>query len=476
MPLWKEDELINASSLCGIKDTNRVKESFLIAGGVARCVFDDSNPRATILEAITGTDNLPQCSHSMIAYMDAERARYLNKVGGTLLCLDVPEGTQLSFDNKQMVAGSLFKGFKMIPQGAHLFCYSAADLSNGVSPPSVQSKFLYFNAGDVIVRKWSAETEGMVELSQTELEAYIQGVRAMDFDRGLAPYPVDDPDAATWRQLTMHITARLLDRILPISRVIDGDASDYDNALDNGRRRRTDTKERDVLAKLDRDLGQFREARGRTVDPGTNETGDVSKERWGVPYFSVIPRGPPVGATPAEVSRWHVDRSQALRSVLDKYCSGGHDDELIGEIQFSFVLFVYGLAYSGFLQWRNLVTLVLQSDALVHSHAPLFTLFLCALRAQLSAGPTDLFASDISTNLFLKPLLVSFIEANFDSVSAPPDARLFEEVRAIKRLAENHLHWQISVFELPTPGEEPNPYDEANEDLPVIVYTEDSGF
>ncbi|GAM22755.1 hypothetical protein SAMD00019534_059300, partial [Acytostelium subglobosum LB1] len=454
--------------------------------------------------------------------MDNERAHRLNDIGTTLLCLNVPEGTQVALDNKQMVSGPSFKGFKMIPHGAHIFCYSAADQTNNVSPPSVQSRFFYVDErkqpGRVIILKWSTELEDFVDehsssqlqqqqqqqqhggldgssptlsqqsaiLTQQEIESYTMAVKKLEFDRNLAPYPIDDNCHFQWLALTSHITQSLLDRIMPISGVINGDADDYENAQDNRRPRMPDAKEAEILAKLDRDLNEFRKLRNPQHQHEQSEQleedeAKTTKERWGVPYYSVLSRAPSKGSTPTEISMWNMDKSHSLRTVIKRYYAA---DEygLIGEIQFCYVLFIYGLAYGSFLQWKNLVTLMLQCDAMVDSNPRLFTTFLRVLQHQMEVGPADMFDSDISSNMFLKPLLKGFIESNFDEIGGSGKVndkdndkrQLFEQVLAIRRMVENKFKWNLTLFEI---GMDDNNQDhymgEDNEDLPVVVYEDD---
>ena len=51
--------------------------------------------------------------------MDQDLARRLLVEGGTLLVLDVPEGTNFGIDLKSWETGERFKGVKMIPPGLH---------------------------------------------------------------------------------------------------------------------------------------------------------------------------------------------------------------------------------------------------------------------------------------------------------------------------------------------------------------------
>lgn len=55
--------------------------------------------------------------------MDQETAQILFREGATMVCIDVPEGTEFGFDYSSWTAGPLFKGVKMIPPGIHFVYY-----------------------------------------------------------------------------------------------------------------------------------------------------------------------------------------------------------------------------------------------------------------------------------------------------------------------------------------------------------------
>lgn len=51
--------------------------------------------------------------------IDQNEARRMLLEGGTLLVLDVPEGTNFGIDLKSWETGDKFRGVKMIPEGVH---------------------------------------------------------------------------------------------------------------------------------------------------------------------------------------------------------------------------------------------------------------------------------------------------------------------------------------------------------------------
>eukprot|EP01132_Coremiostelium_polycephalum_P002213 gene2213-2728_t len=330
--------------------------------------------------------------------------------------------------------------------------------------------------GIVIIKKWNNDIEDFY--SGEELEkvmpedtrsAFIKGVYRFEFDQSLGPYPwIASPEnigqLQTWSALTRYITPRLLDRITPIGGTISGEACGYNQDSQDTR------KEQQILADLDLKLSDFKKSRLKHEEnKNSNQDDDEDEveekiekeisnmttndnEHWGIPYFSRIQKRPKKGSTPAQISKWNLDKSEVLQKVLDRY--DGFDEDVLGEIQYSYLLFIYGHAYIAFLQWKNLVILFLQSDDLVKQKLELFTNFFKILKEQLQEGPIDMFTSDLSGNIFIKPLLKNFIESNYpqDSPDAIPqepglELNLFKSVLEFKHLVESKFKWNLNIFQ-----------------------------
>lgn len=60
--------------------------------------------------------------------MEQEEARRKLEEGGVMLCMGVPQGTELHCDMAGLVVGPKFRGIKMLPPGLHLFCWDAGQV------------------------------------------------------------------------------------------------------------------------------------------------------------------------------------------------------------------------------------------------------------------------------------------------------------------------------------------------------------
>ncbi|KYR01101.1 hypothetical protein DLAC_02201 [Tieghemostelium lacteum] len=436
--------------------------------------------------------------------MDNDRARELTLHGGTLLCLDVPEGTQIGFDNKLWTSGPLFKGIKMIPPGIHMFYTMTSNAFDESSP--VNSYFLRFvepnpkntpnpenedepklEYGQVILKKWNRELEEFHrddDISSEELSAYTEGVHRFDFDKNLAPYPYDDPSTLLWKKLTKHVSPSLLKRILPLSGVINGEACSFTNESTS-----IDRQEKKLLSELDLKLKQFNDSRknipsksiperisknptnSNNNNNSSTSNGKPESSNWGVPNFTKIPITPPKSLNIKNMTKWNMDKSQCLEYLLKKHYST--DEDIIGEMEFSYVLFVYGLTWSGFQQWKALVSLFLQCDDLVQLKPTLFTEFFQMLYNQISESPEDMFQSDLTSNIFLKPLLKSFIESNYSQTSEPKQdenhEKLFKSVIQLKNLFESKFKLNLNLFNEVGNYQDDYNDDDDEEDKPMII-------
>ena len=136
--------------------------------------------------------------------MTPEQALELVKQGGFILCLDVPKGIEFGIDLRSYSVGEQFQGIKMIPaRGLHLVT-CGGDLERfGV--------FLRFRTADVHVMSWDASTEMLrMEPPSEQRERYEEGVRRMEFDQRLGPYPI--ATERQWRSLSAYVSEEVLSR------------------------------------------------------------------------------------------------------------------------------------------------------------------------------------------------------------------------------------------------------------------------
>lgn len=71
----------------------------------------------------------------------------------------------------------------------------------------------------VLVRRWSLETQDFEKLEEQQEElAYQEGVRNMDFDKGLGAYPMENH--GQWQGLSNYISTQVIQKIESLNSII----------------------------------------------------------------------------------------------------------------------------------------------------------------------------------------------------------------------------------------------------------------
>lgn len=96
--------------------------------------------------------------------MDPEEARQRVDAGGTLLCMGVPAGTEMTVDLSSLVIGHKFRGIKMIPPGLHLLCWDAGR--------DRHAAFFFFERSGVAVWRWDEAPPSPAPTSQQMRDSY----------------------------------------------------------------------------------------------------------------------------------------------------------------------------------------------------------------------------------------------------------------------------------------------------------------
>ena len=113
---------------------------------------------------------------------------------------------------------------------------------------------------------------------------------------------------------------------------------------------------------------------------------------------------------PSDITRYILDRSNALNTLLDRFKERKGIYGLLGELQLAFIVFYMGQSLEGMEQWKAILdTLCRADDAMEGKLGEELQLcykdFLPVLRFQLNELPQDFFTDDISKENFLTKAL-----------------------------------------------------------------------
>ncbi|ESO83353.1 hypothetical protein LOTGIDRAFT_222755 [Lottia gigantea] len=365
--------------------------------------------------------------------MDQEQAQVLFKEGAVFVFLDVPVGTEFGIDYNSWNVGPNFKGVKMIPPGIHFIYYSACNKEKDSAP---RTGFFYnFKQREMVVRKWDKLTEDIspAPISDEEIERFIQNKQ--ELDRYLGAYPYES--YKKWVSLTNHITPQLVGQIQPENEKI--------SAVTEFISESSTTQSR-------RDAMELSESK---TDSEDSRLPKMETKPETVIRYSHIPKMKyPPGASPADITKYSMDSSYMLDSILsDRFSTNWNG--ILGELQFAFVCFMVGQNYDSFEQWKYLVHLLCSCEEAIQKYSNLYTQFISILHFQLQEIPEDFFVDIVSQNNFLTGTLQEFF-SNLESSSA--DDKLKRRGSKFQAYLTKTFKWDFST--------------ESDEYAPVVVSTD----
>lgn len=320
-----------------------------------------------------------------------------------LVIPDVPQSGGLDFgiDSMSYETGHKFKGISMIPPGLH-FIYHSTGMG------ARQGFFVEAKKNDTIIRPWSLVDEEILSintLSEESNRKLLQSIDRGELNDNLGPYPLSQHHI--WINLSSFITVEVLELAnIPLGVMIyPGDAEDINSALS--------------LSK------------GCKTSGATNKSKNVQSIQ---PYFPNLARVATYADIPSternlfdtiEVDDNRIRRLMELgldkSTLLATLVSVNYKciDNLLGELQLSFVLFLFLFSHPALEQWKLLIDTICRSERLLLSKPKFLTSFLRILYTQLNFCPADFFVNELSHDNFLrKEISLLFSILNHGDLSA----------------------------------------------------------
>lgn len=128
---------------------------------------------------------------------------------GVVLLLDAPERAKIGIDNTEWQVGHKFRGFKLIPAGAHFVHYSLAEEKHMFK----MGFFVYIEPGSIVVKEWNTESDTFIDVVDKEKrERYCEAVRHMEIDAYLGAY--NQEQAAIWKESTLYVSPTLIKKMV----------------------------------------------------------------------------------------------------------------------------------------------------------------------------------------------------------------------------------------------------------------------
>lgn len=235
-----------------------------------------------------------------------------------------------------------------------------------------------------------------------------------------------------WVSLSNFITPELLDKLQPQSKRICS-VTDLVSEVSNTQSRKL--RKTSGSTKTSEDQDETNVSKEKDLQDNKEENAEPTSLKDAesrLPYmkvreeskiqFSKIPKQKyPPGCSPAEMTKYSIDSSYALESIL---CSNYKDNEakILGEIQFAFICFLIGQVLDAFEQWKNLVHVMCTSEEALQNQASLFLNFISVIHYHIQETPEDFFVDILSANNFLTSTLQEFF-SNLENMSSDSDLK-----------------------------------------------------
>jgi len=362
--------------------------------------------------------------------MDQERAKVLFEQGAIFLLLDFPEGSEFGIDNYSWTVGPNFKGIKMIPPGIHFIYYSS--VSSDHKDTSPRSGFFYnFSSKEVVARKWNKQMEDVdpTEISEEHINQFRENKK--DLDKFLGPYPYDR--YKHWVSLSSHITASTMATLQPDCGYI------YAVAQFQSEGSTSETRKAKVM---EMDTDDVSADTTVSTEMATPQLPDLLTVEGTSIKFSSVPRQRfPIGASPAEITKYSMDSSHALRVLLDQRYSHNING-ILGEVEFAFICFLIGQNYDSFEQWKKLVHLLCTSEEAIVQNPSTYLLFITSLHFQIREIPSDFFVDIVSSNNFLTTTLHELFQ-NLESEGV--DETLLKKGHSFRKHLTDKFGWDFMM-------------------------------
>lgn len=327
--------------------------------------------------------------------MDQETAKILFREGGTLLFLGMPEGSEFGIDYNSWTVGPKFRGVKMIPPGIHFIYYSSRSPTGDTAP---RTGFFYdFKQRELLIKKWDKYNEDVLpddETTEEEKEGYMSSLR--DQDKFLGPYPYEN--YKKWVSMTTYLSSELVTQLQPVCGSITS-VTQFQTKSSNSKSRR---EEAEAQKQLDHKEPSTSDSNSSKPELPKLDTIPGTEIR-----FTKIPRRYPESASPSEITKYSMDSTYALRTMINT-AYNKKETLLLGEIQFSFICFLIGQVYDAFDQWKSLVHMMCGSVEALNCSTDLYMNFISMLHFQVQDIPEDFFVDIVSTNNFLTSTLQEF--------------------------------------------------------------------
>ena len=375
-----------------------------------------------------------------------------------LVVLDVPTGVEFGIDCITYETGPKFKGLSMVPTGIH-FVY------HGTGMGARQGFFIIVGHNEIAVKVWESTQEEILprhNLSEESLNNLKTSIMRGELNSFLGPYPFQQHH--TWKNVTNFITLSVLNRAdcSPETLLYPGDESDL-----------TDINHTNITKK-DKYSKKQTTTEIKTYFPDTAHVANYTNiELIEIELIETIPQG---SNRSNEITSRMLDKTILLEYIINNIYLSSNED-LLGELQLSFIFFMLLYSYPSLKQWKLLIFTICSSEKYLQNNQNFTSAFIRILFNQLNFVPIDFFENELSKDNFLLPCIkILFSSLNTKSLTST----LIENLKRLKLFLQKKFNlYNIDIFNsIDIYGniikyEENDLYDRNDDDLPTFVSMEE---
>ena len=368
-------------------------------------------------------------THSHCHIMDIQHSQSVpsSGVGSVLIIPDVPLGLDFGIDCMSFETGPKFRGMSMIPQGLH-FVYHSTGMA------ARQGFFMRAGASDVVVRQWDSFEEHICStntLSEDSMLTLMLQLRMGDLNSSLGPYPVAEHHI--WQNLSCFILENVLLRAsCPVAEIIYPSESNDLATLNIP----TGANVSNKVSKFGNDCTE----KDRSLLQGNfakfvNVVEVEVKLRDEINASDIDHE-----SRRSMLTSLYIDKSTIIEHLVQtEYgCSW---ENILGEMQLSFLLFLLIFCHDALEHWKKLVDTICRSERALLSKPDFTSAFMRILYEQLNFAPADFFANELSKDNFLRPA----ISCLFENLRQPKGALPISVLEHRKRLL-NFFRKKFNLF------------------------------
>lgn len=352
-------------------------------------------------------------------------------INNCVLLLNLPPKALAGIDLLSFTTSPRFHGVKNVPPGLH-FVFTASNATLSIR----HGAWFYVSPGSgspqVFVKKWDDKTEDLVaETSQAEVLRWKANLGSIWKDN-LTPYrqTVQEGDSGAeeswseestdWAQLTSRITPTLLSRICGLN---------------------PDHWSLTSASSATQDVEQI---------PGLEASSSILHPEKELRFLPIdLKRTWREGATGRERTEAAQDRSWFLGDLVSNHCQAsdkrGRELEILGELQFAFLMVLTLNNNSCLEQWQRLLQLLFTCRLAIKERASLYLELLTILKTQLAhCGDVDASLFDMHENGggFLKPLLKKF-RTSLGDFDGEWKADLADKLKDLQEYLHKEFGWEV---------------------------------